>query len=173
MSFDLRPIVYKAEYLLLERSILASFGVRLQIIHRFRIADVRCHDGEEVAAVLLVHGSRSVQIGLSLALRLIVDYLARHRNIGQSASQVAAGIRTSSFYRNHGANSGASSRRKISRTAIKEYVKRIRRALSSALREVGLDVNPTQILVSHRTEGNEVLYKLRAAVEWLHEDDLP
>jgi len=65
---------------------------------------MECHTGEEVTAVCLVHRGREILVPLTLALRLLFDYLARHRHIPQSAAQAVAGMRATCFYVNHGAN---------------------------------------------------------------------
>ena len=51
--------------------------------------------------------------------------------------------------------------------------KRIRAALQLAFREAGLELDPQRVLVSERTVGNEVGYRLRATVEWVHNDVFP
>jgi hypothetical protein len=107
-----------------------------------------------------------------LALRLLFDYLAIHRRSAQSATQIAAGM-CSQFYEEHGSNSGTPSKRRISRSAVKEYVKRIRKALGIAMQEEGFACRHPELLISHRTVGNEVLYSLHAAVGWIHQEDLP
>jgi hypothetical protein len=172
MSIDLRPIIYKAEALLLERSLLASSGPRFRVVHRFRIVGTQCQAGEEVFAVLLVHRGQEIIVPLPLSLRLLFDYLGRHCHVGQSATQVTAGMRASSFYRNHAKNCGELSRRKISRSSVKEYVLRIRRALEVAFKQASISLDPSEILVSEQTEGNEVLYRLRATVQYRHCDEL-
>jgi hypothetical protein len=172
MSVDLRPVIYKAEALLLERSLLVSSGPRFLLIHRFRIKGTLCGAGEEVFAIFLLHRGRRIPVSLPLALRLLFDYLARHCYVGQNASQIAAGMRASAFYRNHGINSGEVSRRKFSRSAVKEYVLRIRRALETLFVQVSVPLDPSNIVVSEQTEGNEVLYRLRAMVRYLHCDEL-
>jgi hypothetical protein len=171
-SIDLHPVIYKAEALLLERSLLVSSGPRFQVVHRFRISGTRCEAGEEVFAILLLHRGREIPLCLSLAPRLLFDYLGRHRHVGQSASQVAAGMRASSFYRNHAKNSGQMSLRKISRSAIKEYVLRTRRAIEAAIGQTSISLAPSKILVSERTDGNEVLYRLRATIQYRHSDEI-
>ncbi len=173
MSVDLRPVLYKAEALLLEQSLLATAGPQFRVLHRFNIAGTLCQAGEEVFAVFLLHRGQEILVRLPLALRLLFDYLGHHRHLGQSSSQIAAGIRASSFYRNHGMNSGEPSRRLISRSAVKEYVLRIRRALEVAIRDTDGSFNSCQILVSEQCEGNEVLYRLRATVQWLHTEEIP
>jgi hypothetical protein len=65
-------------------------------------------------------------------------------------------------------NSGIPSKRKISRSALKEYVKRIRKAFGQSFREIGLDLDPKRVLVSKTTVGNEIHYQLRARIEWVH-----
>jgi hypothetical protein len=172
MPIGLRVVLYKAESLLLERSLRASMGPTIQIIHRFRIGRLGCQVGEEVFQVLLVNRGRRIVIPLSLSLRILVDYLASHRHNRQTATQIASGIRASEFYSHHGRNSGVPSRRKISRTAIKEYIKRIRLTLATVLPEARIPLRPSEVLVSQPTAGSEVLYRLKARVEWVHQDDL-
>jgi hypothetical protein len=166
---DLRPVVYKAETMLAERALLRQVGPQLEVVHRFRKGPCGCQNGEEVFAVFLLSRGDRILIRLPLALRLIFDYLARHRRVPQSATEIASGMRATAFYRDHGANSGVPSRRKISRTAVKEYVKRIRVALADALDAARLPLNANTVLESVATPGNEVLYALRATVAWLHE----
>jgi hypothetical protein len=172
MSIDLRPVIYKVEALLLERFVLMSSGPRFRVIHRFRITGTQCAAGEEVFAIFLLYRGQEIPVSLPLALRLLFDYLGRHCHVGQSASQIAAGMRASSFYRNHAMNSGELSRRKISRPAIKEYVLRIRRALDTVLKQASIPLDTSCILVSEQTEGNEVLYRLRAIFQCRHCDEL-
>jgi hypothetical protein len=54
--------------------------------------------------------------------------------------------------------------------SIKEYVKRLRGSLAVACGEAGLKLDPDEILVSESTESNEVNYRLRISVEWIHVD---
>jgi hypothetical protein len=173
MSVDFQPVLYKAEFLLLEHSSHKSSGPTVQIVHRFRAGKFGCQPGEEVFQVSLLHRGRRTLISLSLALRLLFNYLASYRRTPQSATQIASGINASEFYALHGMNAGVPSRRNISRTAIKEYIKRIRQALDSGLREAGIPLRSSEVLIGQATAGNEVLYRLRAAVEWIHLEDLP
>jgi hypothetical protein len=170
MSY-LMPVVYKVESLLFERSRRrVHSAIKFRIIHRFSAHGRDCAPGEEVFAIFLVIGDRAIQIPLALALRLLFDYLARHRYAGQSAGQIAAGMRTP-FYRNHAANSGVVMLRAFSRPAVKEYVWRIRRSLAAAFERERVAFEPSEILASNMGEGNEALYRLRAAVEWIHVAD--
>jgi hypothetical protein len=168
---DMRPVARDAELLLTELSGLVQAGPQIQIVHRFHRPETECQAGEEILAAYLIIRGRQMHLPLSLAVRLLLDYLARTRHIPQSGSHIAAGMRASRFYRRHGMNSGEISHRKISRSAIKEYAKRIRKALDVAFREkAGLPLDSKRILVSKETVGNETHYQLRARVEWLHID---
>jgi hypothetical protein len=129
-----------------------------------------CAPGEEIAIVYLVYRSKFYPLRLSLALRMLIDYLAKHSHFPQSASQIEAGMRADPFYVKHGTNAMLPTglKRRISRSAVKEYVKRLRLALELAFRDVGLNLDPRQVIVSEPTVMNEVGYRLKASVEWFH-----
>lgn len=170
MLADLQPIIQKAELLLLELAELNQAGPSLHVVHSYSIRGSvgQCQPGEEVSRVLLAYRGRHTIVPLPLALRLVVDYLGRYRHIPQNATQIAAGMRLSEFYRRHGLNSGELSQRKISRSAIKEYVNRIRKAFAIAFWEAQLLLDPAEVLVSEGTVSNETTYRLRAVVTWHH-----
>jgi hypothetical protein len=168
MSADLHPIAERADVLLAELARLSQTGPDLRIFHRFQELGTYCQAGEEIWVISVIHRGRQTILPLSLALRQIVNYLAETRHIPQSATQIAAGMRRSAFYVKHGMNSGILSKRKISRSAVKEYVKRIRKAFGISFREVALALDPKRVLVSKTTVGNEIHYQLRARIEWVH-----
>jgi len=173
MSEDLRSVARASETLLLELRDVRQNGPLIRIVHRFHKPGTGCMAGEEIWAVLLVFRKRESPLNLSLALRLLLDYLGRTRHIPQSATQIAAGLSRTEFYRKHGLNAGTVASRKFSRSVIKEYIKRIRQALSLALRETTVGLDSERVLVSRPTVGNEALYQLRARVEWVHVDETP
>jgi len=168
MSDSFRSIGYQAETALLELADLLQTGPVLRVYHRFWKPGTECLPGEEVWAISLVHQGREFRLPLTLALRLLLNYLATTRHVPQSATQIAAGIRRSPFCAKHGMNSGICSRRKIARSAIKEYIKRLRTALLVAFREAGLSLDPARVLVSRATAGNEVQYQLVSRIEVVH-----
>ena len=120
--------------------------------------------------VWLMHRARRYQLRLPLALRILFDYLARHHSFSQSAMQIEIGIRLDPFYARHGANAGASRKqtRTISHSAVKVYIQRLRQAFRLVFDEVRLDLDPSEVLLSESTVGNEVGYKLKATVTWSH-----
>jgi CheY-like chemotaxis protein len=170
MYVNMSIIIEEAEFMLLQLARLVSRGPRITIIHRFGQIGLGCHSGEEVAAVYLE--DQEEPLPLQLVLRLLLDYLGRHRHIPLSATQIATGISTERFYTEHGGNSGVISRRKVTRSAIKTYMTRCRAALNDPLERTSLGLSPREVLVSRETMGNEARYQLRADVEWVHIDDL-
>jgi hypothetical protein len=142
----------------------------LIIVHRFWTPGTDCAEGEEIAGAWLAIGDRKAQLKLSLTLRIIVDFMARHRWIAQSASQIEAALRRDIFYMKHAANGGTSRKQKrlVCRSAFRGHVARIRLALQLAFDELGVGLDPAKVLVAEPTVGNEVGYRLRLEVRWLH-----
>ena len=172
MKDKLGPVIQKVDLLLAELREVAGRGPRFRIVHRLREPGADCLPGEEISFILLIHRGREYLLPLSLALRILFDYLARHRRLPQNAVQIVSGMRVDAFYTRHGANAQAGVRqtRRFGRSAVKEYIARLRRALEVTFREAGARPDPFAVLVSEPTEGNEVRYRLRATVEWVHVD---
>jgi hypothetical protein len=168
--YRLYSIVDTVDVLLLELNQLERSGVHFIIHHRYQVTvdSMQCGIGEEIAAVHLVLRNRKILLALPLSLLFFFECLARLRHIPQSATQIAASIRSSPFFRKHGLNSGILSTRKISRSAIKVYVQRLRKALAIAFEAAGTPLSAEQVLVSQETVGNQVLYRLCATVSWIH-----
>jgi hypothetical protein len=169
MGDDFAPIIEEIDYVLAEMAALKASGPCLHILHKLHEPGTDCCPGEEVAIVSLVYRAHEIIIRLSPAQSLLIDYLARCR-LPQSASQLEVGIRNDRFCARHGAKARTREKyaRRIGRTSIKVHVERIRRALQDAFREAGVDLDPFQVLASETTTGNQVLYKLRAHVDWTH-----
>lgn len=126
--------------------------------------------GEEIAAVYLIHRSAEFRLPLSLALRILFDFMARYRRLPQSAVQIAAAIGSDPFCTQHGTNAECEGKltRNFAPASIKVYIERLRRALDVVLQEAHLNLDPTVILRSEKTVSNEVGYQLKASCEWLH-----
>jgi hypothetical protein len=151
---------------------LSSADFHFKIWHRFRAPGTECAAGEEVAAVSILPRQGEFHVPLSLTLRLVFDFLARHRHVPLGASQIAASFRVDPFYRQHGRNAlncGTLIRR-VSKSSVRVYIERIRRALALSFREANLRVEPQDVLLSQETVTNEVGYRLRGTFEWLHTD---
>jgi hypothetical protein len=170
MRDSIEPVVDGVDVLLAELRLLKCKGPHLRIVHRFCEPGMLCTAGEEVAVAYLVHRGQLYSLRLSLALRMLLDYLAKHSHFPQSASQIEAGMRADVFYSRHAGNATLHNglKRRISRSAIKEYIKRLRLALELAFRQAGLNLDPLRVVVSEPTVMNEVGYRLKASVEWFH-----
>ena len=162
--------IEEIDYLLAESERLTASGPNFEIVHRYQEAIVNCGPGEEITGIWLVHRSRKIPLRLSLALRILFDYLGRYRHIPQSAGQIEAGIRNDPFYARHGGNAKPHTvrTRRVSRSSVKTYIARLRDALRSAFREAGITVDPCEVLVSEETAGNSVGYRLRGNVRLVH-----
>ena len=144
---------------------LRAVGAHFRIVYRFRMPGSRGRlAGQEVYSIFLVYRGREYQLRLSLAQRLLFDYLANHRGLAQSARQIELGIRADDFYMLHATNASgrAALTRQIPRSSIREHVKRLHRALGLVFQEAGVAIDPRNVLMVMATAGNEVGYKLKA-----------
>ena len=170
MSAIYVPVAEEIELLLVERAEVASSGPTLRILHRFRRPGTICLPGEEVAAASLVRRARRYAFRLSTAPLIFLDYLARHKDSPQTASQIEAGMRLDQFCQRHASNSQPKKARAFSKSSVKEYVKRLRMEFRRVFREAGLNLDPKKVLISEKTTSNQVRYKLRAFIIQDHED---
>lgn len=155
-----------------ELAALHSSGPYFRIVHRFHKPGTNCAPGEEIFAILLVYRGREYCLKLSLALRILFDYLARHSRLPQSAAQIEAGIRADRFYTQHAMTVMGMGKfiRSIPRSYVRVYIERLRSALAIAFQEACLSLDPQAVLLSQETVMNEVGYKLTATFEWIHTD---
>jgi hypothetical protein len=169
MSVNLAPVIQEVDFLLDEATQLREVGPCFSILHRYWVPGTICHPGEEVSLVVLDHSGSGTSLRLSLAERLLFDYLAHYR-LPQSAAQIEAGMRSNGFYVKHAQNVRTSCKqtRKFSRSEIRVYIRRIRDALRRALVEAQIHLDPAAILIGERTSGNEVVYRLRGSIELVH-----
>jgi hypothetical protein len=169
---SLTPVLEKVDLLIAEMKYLRSAGPHFRIVHRFRMPGTNCLPGEEIVAAFLVHRGREYHLRLSLALRMLFDYLARHSRLPQSARQIELGIRADDFYKRHAANATGRTvlARGIPRSFVRVYVKRLHQTFSLAFQEAGTRIDPGRVLISQKTVGNEVGYQLKASCDWVHLD---
>ncbi len=168
----LLPIIEEVDVLLAELRELSANGPHFRIVHRFHQLGSDCAPGEEVFAVCLVHRGREYCLRLSLALRILFDYLARHSRQPQSAAQIEAGIRADRFYTQHTETVMGNEKftRRIPRSYVRVYIDRLRLSLQTAFCEAGFLINARVVLLSQETFMNEVGYRLKASIEWTHID---
>jgi fructose-1,6-bisphosphatase len=169
---DLLRIIDEVDLLVAEIHETSACGPHFRIVHRFRKAGTVCTPGEEIVAAYFVHHGREYHLRLSLGLRILFDYLARHSRLPQSAAQIEAGIRADNFYAQHGAAVLGHRRYScnIPRSYVRVYAERLREAIEKVFREAGLSMDPHTVLLSEETVMNEVGYRIKASFEWMHID---
>jgi len=142
---------------------------QFKIIHRYWRGEVACGTGEEVMAVLLSHAGKECQVPLSVSGRLLFEHLGRHRRVFQTARQIADGMMADPFCLRHGANGHPAERqtRRFTRAVVKIYLQRLQRAIGAAFTECGAGWSADEVL-TRRSIGNEVGWRLEAAVTWEH-----
>jgi hypothetical protein len=163
-------VLEKVDLLLAELAELRSRGPHFRIRHRFSLPATRCLPGEEILSICLVHRSREYCLPLPLALRILFDYLARHSRFPQSAAQIEAGIRADPFSMQHAGNvvAGVGFIRMVPRSYVRVYIDRTRKAIGMAFNDTGCAIDVTSVLLSETTAMNEVGYRLKASVDWVH-----
>jgi hypothetical protein len=152
------PVAEAIDLVLTEAREMRSTGLHFRIFHQFRAPGTECLPGEEVLAICLDYRGREYQLPLSPSLLLICDYLLRHSRFAQTATQISIGIHESGFYAEHGRNVGRQRTRRIPRSAIREYIRRLHRALAIALKKAGLSIDPESILVVEQSVSNHARY---------------
>ena len=117
-----------------------------------------------------MHRAREYQLPLPPAPLLLADYLLRNSRFAQTASQIATGIHEGKFYAEHARNGARQRIRRIPRSAIREYIRRLHRALAVAFEEASLYIDPETVLMVEQSVSNHALYRWRAIVEVAHLD---
>jgi hypothetical protein len=169
---DLDVVLFHYDLGIVQTESLHHRGVRLVLVHRLgRTAD-RCTPGEEVSAAFIVHKGRDYNLSLSTALLILLDFLGRHRGIAQNATQIAMRLNNEPFYVRHASYAGGGIKLgpRSSRTSVKQRVMRLRKCLCECFAEAGIDLDPTEVLCSEKTDTNEVRYCLHANVSWEHRE---
>jgi hypothetical protein len=170
---SLAPVTHDVRLLIAELNQLRSSLLPFKIVHRLRLPGTDCAPGEEVLAICFTPRGHEHQLPLSPAQLLLGDYLLRNQRFAQTASQISSGIQASSFYSEKYATNGDGRRhrmRRIPRTAIRQYIRRLHKALAIAFQAANLGIDPRDVLTVEESVGNQVLYQWRAVVEVIHFD---
>jgi hypothetical protein len=169
---SLALVVHDVQLLIAELNQLKSARLPFRVTHRFRMPGTDCADGEEILALCFTPRGHEYQLRLSPALLVLGDYLLRNQRFAQTAGQISTGIQASRFYSEHATNGHGQRQRmrSIPRTAIKEYIKRLHRALAFAFHEAHLRIDPREVLTVEESVGNQVLYQWKAVVDVVHFD---
>jgi hypothetical protein len=167
MSQRLMLLLEAMDLLRAEATDLAARGPTFKIF-------VRRNAGKELRAAqlegaCLAHRAQDYPVRLGTRDLWFFYDLALHRR-GRTASQIAVDLRQNPFF----AVTGPRSRNpwRIARSSIRQYVKRVRMAMTATFIDALIGVNVECVLRSETTSGNETLYRLQAQFQIL-ESDIP
>jgi len=168
MESEYEEILHMIDLIVQEHAELAIRVGRLEIIHRLWVPGTVCKEGEEVFDIVALRGDRTQSLPFSTKQRALIDYLARYK-VGQTASQITAGMNIHPFFVNHGKNAKGMGKFKcrINRTSLKVDIERLRKIGTAGFRDLNLIIDPFHFVESIKTE-KEVRYRLRAFVKWKH-----
>lgn len=170
MDNELMPVLDEVDLLVAELRELRESGPYFRIYHRFHKPGTICAPGEEIVAVCLVHRGQEYPLRLSLSLRILFDYMARHSHLSQNASQIAAGIRADPFYTRHASNSGMreAMTRRICRSYIRVYMPRLHKQLTKIFQKAGLLIEGRSVVRGQKEVVGSTAYALDANVVVMH-----
>ena len=164
----LDPLVKEIEFILAERRNLRARGLHLIVSHLDHVPGTICAPGEMIGDISL-----GLPIPTSLRLSqmslLLMDCFCRHR-IPLTASCIEQIMISEPFYVDYAANRIGDDRvfaKPDSRT-VRVCVSRIRKQMEMIFQELGLTIDPCQILTSEATDSNVTVYRLKATVEIMH-----
>lgn len=159
-NFSEKQIGLLLEVSALELRSLHELGPTFLIVHHFARTK-QCAPGELIFAVFLFHRGRRLQIPLPISELLVMEFLARNRHLYLNATQIALGLRTDEFFRNHGKNAQTIKRltRRFSPGSIKEHVHRLWSAFEKWFHSTGLHLSAQSVIVSKKTVGREHVYR--------------
>jgi hypothetical protein len=164
-------LIEEVDFLLAERRHLRARGLHLILEHLDHIPGPICAHGEMIGNISLGGLYEPVSLCFSHVSLLLMDCLCRHR-LPLSGRRIEQIMNTDPFYVHYAANRIGHQQniaRPNSRT-VRGYVSRIWKQMHKVFQEVGLKLDPRQILVSEPTDSNVILYRLKATIEIVHRD---
>lgn len=172
-SEGLQPIVEAVAFALAAQRQLVSMGPHLVVVHRFHRPGTICVSGEIVEGVSVHTDLEDCRIPLRSTALSILDFFCRRQRRYFSAVRTAEALNNDPFYLRHASNVRGYRDRLATLTpaTVRVYIQRIRESLAEAFHKVGLNIDPSRVLVSETRESNVVEYSLKASVEFIHIDD--
>lgn len=169
MNRQLEPLAHRIDFLLFARERNRRSRLTLILTHCYVGAEwYGCRSGEAVSAAQFCHLGQLIDVPLSTRLLIVLDAMARSR-ICRSPTQLFVVLANDRFVQQHASDLRRSGllRPKISRSAVKMAVSRIRKSISHALTGAGLATGREDILHSADT-GAGIGYRITVPVEWIH-----
>ncbi|HEY1757835.1 MAG TPA: hypothetical protein VGG72_20870 [Bryobacteraceae bacterium] len=169
----LQPLIEAVAFALAAQRQLVAMGPHFIVVHRFHRPGTLCVQGELVGGIS-VHGDlEECRISLSSTALLILDFFCRHQRRYFSAQRAADVMNNDPFVIRHASNVRGYRNRvgTLTPASVRVYIQRIREQMAEAFQRVGLNIDPSRVLVSEAGESNVVEFALLASREFIHLDD--
>ncbi len=166
-----RELQEELAFLLAERRDLQQRGLHFILTHFHHIPGTICAPGETIGDISLGGFPTPTSLGLSQMSLLLMDCLCRYR-MPLTASRIEQIMNSDPFYVDYAANQIGYKQiiAKPDSRNIRVCVPRIQKRMEPVFQELGLRVDPLQILTSEATDSNVIVYRLKATVEIVHVD---
>jgi hypothetical protein len=147
-----------------------SKRVKFEIIHDYTENPGECRPGEEPVASIMTCHLGSYWIPWSPTHLLTFDFLCRHRRIPLDAWSIAAKMQLDPFVLQNAANAPGNIPRpaRMSRTGVRQQIKRMRDVLANLISEESLDLDAWDIIRSIESSTRTVRYFIDAELSWRH-----
>ena len=167
----LNHLVKEIEFVLAERRNLRARGLHLIVSHLDHAPGTICAPGEMIGDIYLGGLPIPTSLRLSQMSLLLMDCFCRYHT-PLTASRIERIMISDPFYVSYAANRMGDDQvfaKPDSRT-VRVCVSRIRKQMEMIFQQLGLTLDPRQILISEATDSNVTVYRLKATVEFMHFD---
>ena len=163
-------LLQEVEFLFAQQRHFRARGVHFIIEHHDHEPGTLCAPGEMIANISL-SGPEPRSLGLAHTSLLLMDCLFRYR-VPLSARRIEEIMNSDPFYVYYAANRIGRNQviARPDRHNVRVYYNRICRRLEAIIRDLGLNIDLHQILVTEMTDSNATVYRLKATFEIVHVD---
>jgi hypothetical protein len=171
---DQRPfaqLIEELDFRLAQRRHLRQRGMHLIVTHSCHMPGTLCASGEMIEDIAIGGQPQPRSLGLSHMSLLLIDCLCRHR-APLTALRIEQIMNTDPFCVHYAANRIGRNQcvAKPDRKSVRVYVPRIWRQMEKVFRDIELNIDPEEVLLSKTTDSNVVVYQLKATLEIVHVD---
>jgi len=164
-------LVEEVDFRLAHRRYLRERGVHLIVTHSRHIPGTLCAPGEMIEDITIGGQTPPRSLGLSHMSLLLVDCLCRYR-LPLTGRRIEQIMNSDPFYAHYASNRTGRNQSiaRPDRKSVRVYVPRIWKQMEKVCRDIGLNINPKEVLLCKATESNIVVYQLKVTVEIVHVD---
>jgi hypothetical protein len=164
-------LIEEVDFLLALRRHIQARGIHLIVTHLDHLPGTICAPGEIIGDISLGGSPSPTSLGLSQMSLLLMDCLWRYR-MPLSALRIEQIMNSDPFYVNYAVNQIGHDQiiAKPDSRNVRVCAPRIQKRMGAVFHQLGLRVDPLQILTSEPTDSNAIVYRLKATVEIVHID---